>query len=39
MLKHIDNTDLFLPEGYDQLMSFSQQLYIDALTGAYNRRF
>lgn len=39
MLKHIDNTDLFLAEGYDQLMSFSQQLYIDALTGAYNRRF
>lgn len=39
MLKHIDNTDLFLPEGYDQLMPFSQQLYIDALTGAYNRRF
>lgn len=24
MLKHIDNTDLFLAEGYDQLMSFSQ---------------
>lgn len=39
MLKHIDNTDLFLAEGYDQLMSFSQQLYIDTLTGAYNRRF
>lgn len=39
MLKHIDNTDLFLAEGYDQLMSFSHQLYIDALTGAYNRRF
>lgn len=39
MLKHIDNTDLFLAQGYDQLMSFSQQLYIDALTGAYNRRF
>lgn len=39
MLKHIDNTDLFLAEGYDQLMSFSQHLYIDALTGAYNRRF
>lgn len=39
MLKHIDNTDLFLAEGYDQLMSFSQQLYIDALTSAYNRRF
>lgn len=39
MLKYIDNTDLFLAQGYDQLMSFSQQLYIDALTGAYNRRF
>lgn len=39
MLKYIDNTDLFLAEGYDQLMSFSQHLYIDALTGAYNRRF
>ena len=24
MLKHIDNTNLFLAEGYDQLMSFSQ---------------
>lgn len=38
MLKHIDNTDLFLAEGYDQLMSFSQQLYIDALK-LYNDTF
>ncbi len=39
MLKKLTEEEMQRSENYTKLLSYNRELYIDALTGAYNRRF
>ncbi len=39
MLKKLTEEEMQRSENYNKLLSYNRELYIDALTGAYNRRF